>query len=182
MNIVSTMVGITIMGAATPSVLTMTLAPVEAQARAKNFGEAESIAVTYAAANDGQQTKQASLPPSCLEENEGAGSWKVTCRVGDVDSKYVQYVTRSYRLISPTGGYNNPTRSFAFDTPSNFGHDNCYSTDPWGIIWTNEHRAAGHLGACIPEPLQSRAAYLASDPGDWLFDISDYGYGRHPDF
>jgi hypothetical protein len=180
MNIVSTLVGITIMGAAAPSVLTMTLAPVEAQKRASNFSIAESKAVSYAAANDGQVSKQAAIPDGCIETDEGSGAWDVECKEGK--GRFKQIVTRSYRLIAPSGGYNNPTRSFAFDTPSSFGHDNCYSTDPWGIIWTNEHRAAGHLGACIPEPLQSRANYLASDPGDWLFDISDYGYGSHPEF
>ena len=49
MNIVSTMVGLSIMGAAAPSMITMSLAPFEAQKRAQNLGAAESSAVTYAA-------------------------------------------------------------------------------------------------------------------------------------
>ena len=49
MNIVSTMVGLSIMGAAAPSMMTMSLAPFEAQKRARNLGIAESAAVTYAA-------------------------------------------------------------------------------------------------------------------------------------
>mgnify|MGYP004224424733 CR=1 FL=1 len=38
MKIVSTMVGLSIMGAAAPSMMTMSLAPFEAQKRAQNLG------------------------------------------------------------------------------------------------------------------------------------------------
>ena len=48
MNIVSVMIGMTIMGAAAPSIMSMSLAPVEAAKRAENFGVAETAAVTYA--------------------------------------------------------------------------------------------------------------------------------------
>ena len=49
MNIVSTMVGLSIMGAAAPSMMTMSIAPFEAQKRAQNLGIAESAAVVFAA-------------------------------------------------------------------------------------------------------------------------------------
>ena len=54
MNIVSTMVGITIAGVAAPSVMQMSLAPVEAQVRARNFSQAESAAVTFSSKFEGQ--------------------------------------------------------------------------------------------------------------------------------
>ena len=182
MNIVSTMVGITIMGAAAPSVLTMTLAPVEAQARAKNFGVAESLAVSYSAANEGKETKQATIPDVCEEENKGDGAWEVKCRGGAVDSKYVQYVTRSYRLIPPSTSYTNPDREFAWETPEDFSHVECPVNDPWGVGWYNEHLKAGHLGACIPSPVWNSDRYFESSPDDWLYDLSFWGYGVHPDF
>ena len=115
--------------------------------------------------------------------DKGNGTFDITCWSGEKTSNYYQEVTHFYRLAPEEAvGYTNPTRSFAFETPENFGHDHCNQEDPWGIIWTNEHRAAGHLGACIQAPLQSASAYEASDPGDWLYDISDYGCGPQPRF
>jgi len=180
MNIISALVGITIMGAAAPSVLTMTLAPVEAQKRASNFSIAESKAVTYSAANEGQVTKQAPLPNGCTETDQGSGAWDVECIEGK--GKYLQKVTRSYRLIPPTTSYTNPDREFAWDTPGNFSHVECPVNDPWGVGWYNEHLAAGHMGACIPSPAWNSTRYFESNPDDWLFDLSKWGYGRHPDF
>ena len=49
MNIVSTMVGMSLMGAAAPMVMNMALAPAEAAKRADNFGVAETAAVVFAA-------------------------------------------------------------------------------------------------------------------------------------
>ena len=174
------MVGITIMGAAAPSVLTMTLAPVEAQKRATNFSVAESAAVAYAAANEGKETKAATLPGICEEVAAGDGAWDVTCTEGQ--GRYMQEVTRSYRLIPPTTSYTNPTRAFAYVSPGKYSHVECPVNDPWGVAWYNEHLAAGHLGACIPSPVWNESRYRESSPDDWLYDLSDYGYGRHPDF
>ena len=182
MNIVSTMVGITIMGAAAPSVMQMTLAPVEAQARARNFSTAEAAAVTYAAANEGKETKAATLPENCTEVTTGEGAWDVTCRGGESDSNYRQEVTRSYRLIPPSTSYTNPMRAFAYEAPGKYSHVECPVNDPWGVAWYNEHLKAGHLGACIPAPVWNEDRYRESSPDDWLYDLSDYGYGRHPDF
>ena len=52
MNIVSVMIGMSIVGASAPMMLDMSLAPIVAQKRALNFGVAETAAVTYAAANE----------------------------------------------------------------------------------------------------------------------------------
>ena len=187
MNIVSTMVGITIMGAAAPSVMQMTLAPVEAQARARNFSTAESSAVAFTAANEGQTaTDLSSLPGNCdapVASPTGGGAYDVTCYGGEDDSKYRQEVTRSYRLATQNmNTYTNPDRQFAFETPPKYSHVECAVNDPWGVMWYNDHLAAGHLDACQPPVLRSREAYLESNPDDWLYDISDHGYGRHPDF
>jgi len=185
MNIVSTMVGITIMGAAAPSVMQMTLAPVEAQARARNFSTAESSAVAFSAANEGQTATDLSvLPDNCdAPIDQGGGAFDITCYGGEDDSNYRQAVTRSYRLAPQAlNSYTNPTRSFAFETPKTYSHVECQTNDPWGVMWYNDHLRAGHLDACQPSILRSREAYLESNPDDWLYDISDHGYGRHPDY
>ena len=57
------MVGITIKGDAAPSVMQMTLTPVQALARARNLSTAESAAVTFAAANEAQDETDFSLKP-----------------------------------------------------------------------------------------------------------------------
>ena len=54
MNIVSTMVGLSIVGAASPMMLDMSLAPIIAQKRATNFGIAESAAVVFSAQYEGK--------------------------------------------------------------------------------------------------------------------------------
>ena len=45
MNIVGTMVGMSLMATAAPAVLQMSIAPAEAQVRAQNFAVAETAAV-----------------------------------------------------------------------------------------------------------------------------------------
>ena len=54
MNLASTLVGVAIMGASAPSMMQMSLAPHEAQLRAKNLGIADSSAVVYAATYEGK--------------------------------------------------------------------------------------------------------------------------------
>ena len=51
MNLVSAVVGLSIMGIAAPTILEMSVSPIIAQKRAKNFSLAESAAVLYVAQN-----------------------------------------------------------------------------------------------------------------------------------
>ena len=180
MNIVSSMVGISIAGIAAPSMMTMALAPIEAQKRADNFTVAESAAVTFAAANEGAKTLSGDPPDNCELTATGASAYDVTCEGGQ--GKYLQTVTRSFRLAPTAGVYTNPNREFAFETPRKYSHVECLASDPWGVMWYNDHLAAGHLDACIPAPVWSRERYLESNPDDWLYDLSDHGYGKHPDY
>ena len=184
MNISSVIMGAALLGVTAPSVLQMSIAPVEAQARARNFSEAESAAVTFAGSNEGQVDLVGNVPENCTLSDEMAGrSYDVTCTGGPEDSKYQQTVSRSFRLQPESvGSYTNPDRQFAFDTPKEYSHVECAVNDPWGVMWYNDHLAAGHLDACQPPVLRSKEAYLESNPDDWLYDISDHGYGRHPDF
>ena len=179
MNIVSALVGISIMGAAAPSVLQMSIAPVEAQKRAKNFTVAESAAVTFAAENEGQKNVSNNIPSNCNLNSSGPSAFNITCTGGQ--GRYLQTVTRSFRLDAGSS-YTNPTRAFAWETPAEFSHVPCQVDDPWGVMWYNEHLKAGHLKACKPAATRTREAYLASNPDDWLYDISNVGWGQHPDF
>jgi hypothetical protein len=180
MNIVSAMMGLTIAGAAAPLLLDMSLAPVMAQKRASNFAIAESAAVVFAAAHEGEPAEPVATDtcPDLVEMEDGA--YMVTCKAGQ--GQFAQNVTRSFRLEVTSTGYTNPTRSFAWETPSEFSHVECPVNDPWGVGWYNEHLAAGHMKACLPAPTWSEARYLESNPDDWLFDLSSWGYGAHPDY
>ena len=178
MNIVSSLVGISIMGAAAPTMVQMTLAPLEAQKRAENFSIAESTAVAFAANNEGQQSV-GKAPKGCTLNTTAPSAYDITCVSGE--GRFLQSVTRSFKLRTGST-YTNPTRTFAFETPSKYSHVECPVNDPWGVMWYNDHLKAGHLDACIPSPVWSEARYLESDPADWLYDLSDHGYGRHPDF
>ena len=182
MNIVSVMVGMTLMASATPVVLDMSLAPIVAQKRAQNFGAAETQAVTFAAQHEGK----VNIPENneyCAVRDIGNLSYEVTCEQGK--GKFKQKVTRAFRLrpeYDDGTTYTNPERVFAFETPKDYSHVECLATDPWGVIWYNDHLKAGNLKACIPSPLWSSNRYYESNPNDWLYDISGYGYGIHPDY
>ena len=182
MNIVSTIVGVSIMGAAAPAILDMSIAPMVAQKRAQNFGVAESLAVTFAANYEGG-TALPKNTDSCTANDIGNRSWSVTCEEGE--GRFRQEVTRAFRLQPETDEgaiYTNPDRVFAYETPLEFSHVECLPTDPWGVIWYNKHLKAGNMNACIPAAAFSRERYLASNPNDWLFDLSNFGFGRHPDY
>ena len=180
MNLATVTVSAALMGLIAPGVAQMSLAPVIAQKRATNFGAAEAAAVTFAAQYEGGEEEPTSTK-DCASTSLGDRAFEVTCTEGE--GRFKTEVTRAFRLRpSDLGGYTNPTRSFAFETPPAFSHNQCLPGDEWGVIWYNDHLRAGHTDACIPQPAFSRQAYLDSDPGDWLFDLSDFGFGSHPDF
>ena len=97
MNIVSTMVGISIMGAAAPMVLDMSIAPMIATKRAENFAVAESTAVGYAAMNEGLNALTP-LPDHCSTAELEGNAYTVTCTHGE--GKFKQSVSRSFRLAA----------------------------------------------------------------------------------
>ena len=99
MNLVSAMVGLSIMGAAAPSMMTMSIAPFEAQKRAQNLGIAESAAVTFSAANEGETQLTGNTPDKCDVTEISPRAYDITCTEGE-GTKYVQTVTRAFRLAS----------------------------------------------------------------------------------
>jgi len=174
MNIVSAMVGLSIIGAAAPSMLQMSLAPFEAQKRAQNLGTAESAAVTYAAANEGAM-RPSEAPNDCTLNSLSNLAYQIECTEGD--GKYIQTVARSFRL-NPNSNIGSP-RTFPYDIQGPYVHQ-CNAPDEWGIGWSEQWPT---LSPCIPQAAWDRDTYLASNPDDWLYDINNIrGFGNHPDY
>ena len=196
--------GLTIMGIAMPMIAQTSIQPFMAQKRAQNLGIAEAQAVAFAAANEGAPSLLAT-PDGCDNPVELAnGAYSITCTEGG-DTPYVQTVTRSFRLevcvddndgnnghgnsggndcSNPGGGgYAGNERVFANATPSSFEPHQCPAEDPWGVQYTNQQWSdSWGWGACLPSVLWNKKTYLESNPDDWLYDISEYGFGKHPDY
>ena len=143
MNIVSSLVGVSIMGIAMPMVANMALQPIYAQKRAENFGVAEASAVTYAAKNEGGITLTP-VPDGCSVVEQEEQAFSVTCVHGE--GSFKQSATRSFRLAVLTdgeqtsSGYTAPVSY----TPGVF----CPLWDPWGVTNYND----AHNVQCIPVP------------------------------
>ena len=187
MNIVSTMVGLSIAGAAAPMLMDMSLAPVIAQKKANNFGVAETAAVVFAATYEGTTDTPVDTDTCTAEEREGtANAYSVTCTYGK--DNYVQSVTRAFRLAVPESDLDNgdgaaSVREFAFETPTRFSGHQCPITDPWGVYGHNDlyYKALG--GACMPDVAWTQTKYQLSNPDAWLYDINNIkGWGEHPDY
>ena len=101
MNIISAIVGVSIMGASAPMMMQMSIAPFEAQKRAENLGQAESAAVTFAAVNEGSDSFTA-VPDNCDLSNPQDGVFTITCTVGE-GTRFAQTVSRSFRSKIDTG-------------------------------------------------------------------------------
>ena len=145
MNIVSAMVGLSIMGTALPMVAEMSLAPMIAQKKAGNFAVAESLAVSYAAKNEGLPDYIRPVPEGCAEPvpvGDNDDAFMITCIQGA--DKFKQSASRSFRLAPLAGsggtGYTAPVSY----TPGVF----CPLWDAWGIINYND----SHNVQCIPVP------------------------------
>lgn len=126
MNIVSVVAGMSMMAAAVPAVLQMSIAPVQAQKRAQNFAVAEAQAVSYSAvANVSHELPE--VPDNCdvnEEENE------ITCSEGE--GKYKMTAKRSFLLMdTPSSGlgvYSDDDRDGFDDVTGLFTHyAECYS-------------------------------------------------------
>ena len=187
MNIVSTMVGMSLMGAAAPMVMNMALAPAEAAKRADNFGVAETAAVVYAATYEGTLDIPQNTETCIAAEREGtANAYSVTCTHGS--GKYVQSVTRAFRLAVPetdlvNGDGSGSGREFAYETPTRYSGHQCPGYDAWGVNGYNDQYYDALGGACIPKDAWNQTRYQFSDPDAWLYDINNYnGWGDHPDY
>ena len=197
MNLTSTLIGLSIMGATAPTVMQMALAPVEAQARARNFSTAETSAVAFSAEWEGEVSAgwgnniPANCAPPVNTSSNGTG-WDITCwggkhtKRGDTsDSKYYQEITRSFKLASSAAS---SSFSWNYNVPVNIGSDQCLTNDEWGLNLPNGFNAlfADAIGACVPQVAWTEDSYLNSDPEKWQYDLRGYadmkGYATHSKF
>ena len=191
MNLISTLVGISVAGASMPMMMQMSIAPFEAQKRSSNLGLAESSAVTYAALNEGAPAL--TVPPSGCNVTSNGSAHIVTCTEGE-GTRFAQSVTRAFRTDirgtnanndGSAGDSNNASnlRTFDYITPTKFSGILCPVTDRWGVYGYNERWFKTHGGACIPYDASAKEWYLASNPDSWMYDINNHnGWGQHPDY
>ena len=188
MNIVSTIVSITIMGSAMPMVANMAIQPAVAQKRAENFAVAETAAVVFAATYEGTTDIPKDTDTCLSSEREGTeNAYSVTCTHGT--GKYVQSVTRAFRLAAPEQDLKNGLdgaaqgRVFTYEKPTRFSGHQCPVHDPWGVNGWNDQYYKALGGACTPADAWSQTKYQFSNPDAWLYDINNHnGWGIHPDF
>ena len=187
MNIVSTMVSMSIMAGATVPVMNMAIAPAEAGLRARNFGVAETAAVVFAATYEGKLDIPQNTDTCVAAPREGTeNAYSVTCTHGS--GKYVQSVTRAFRLAVPDEGLDevdgaNNSREFQFETPTRFSGHQCPQHDQWGVYGYNDQNYEALGGACIPRDIWNQPKYQFSDPDAWLYDVNNFnGWGHHPDY
>ena len=187
MNIVNTMVGMSLMAGASPMLMTMAISPAEAAKRAENFGVAETAAVVFAATYENKTDLPEDTDTCVSRLREGtANAFSVRCTVGS--GKYVQSVTRAFRLAVPDasldgGNGTDTSREFAFETPTRFSGHQCPIYDRWGTNGYNDKNYSALGGACIPNDGWNQTNYQFSDPDAWLYDINNRnGWGAHPDY
>ena len=187
MNIVSTMVGMSLMAGASPMLMTMAISPAEAAKRAENFGVAETAAVVFAATYEGKLDlpQDTSTCVSALREGT-ENAYSVTCTHGS--GKYVQSVTRAFRLAVPDaaldgGNTTDTSRQFAYETPTRFSGTECPTYDSWGVNGFNDLNYQALGGACIPYDGWNATRYQFSHPDNWLYDINNRNaWGDHKDY
>ena len=156
------------MGAAAPGVMQMSIAPLEAQKRAQNFGIAESAAVVYAAQHEGTATSPVAAgdgEPTLLT----VGAWQVTCSYGN--DNYRQSVTRGFRVLTQPSGNNDNT--FSVDAPASFSIWQCPPDDPFGVEGFNDRTN----GWCVPTPLTHWGKQFPIEPENWVYDLSPWFTG-----
>jgi hypothetical protein len=165
----------------------MSIAPHVAQLRAKNLGVAESAAVVFAATYEGGLDIPPTVTDTCTSEarENTDNAYSVTCTYGS--DKYVQSVTRAFRLAVPDQGLDseedNGGREFEFDKPTRYSGHQCPIHDPWGVYGYNDQYYSALGGACMPQDAWTQTNYQFSDPDAWLYDINNIkGWGEHPDY
>jgi len=168
------MVGLSIMGAAAPSMMTMSIAPFEAQKRAQNFGVAESKAVTFAAQNEGAD-QVANAPDGCTINREDAPAIEISCTEGP-DTKYVQSVTRTFLSNESNSGSATSRQFFYPQNPFGFTHNQCRGFEDWGGQTAAFNRDTWEwvAASCEPSPARGLAWYNDSHPDNWRIDINNY--------
>ena len=187
MNIISTLVGLSIAGATAPLLMDMSLAPVIAQKKANNFAIAESSTATYQAQNQTKTSIDDLTDPTdgCNRSNEGLAV-SISCNVGT--GKFIQTSKRSFVLTppsaSPGGGELIPSRTFVYPPPPGFTSIECFAREDWGINTSAFNRSTNTWNgpSCMPNILRGNTGtrYRGSEISSWRYDINNHnGFGVH---
>lgn len=167
--------------------MTMAITPAEASKRAENFGVAETAAVVFAANYEGGTEIPPTATDTCTSKarENTVNAFSVTCTHGS--GKYVQSVTRAFRLAVPDKELDSTDpseeREFPFETPTRYSGHQCPIQDPWGVYGYNDQYYVPLGGACMPREAWTESKYQFSDPDAWLYDINGLkGWGTHPDY
>lgn len=184
MNIISTMIGLSIAGAAAPMLMDMSLAPVIAQKRAQNFGSAEAAAVIYAAKNEGV-TNPSNPSGGCVLDRSNAPAYTILCTEGT--GKFFQNASRSFiGEITNNSGSNSTPFQYPVNHHGLNGHV-CHAYENWGTSGINstwdpdEKKWTGP--SCVPDILFTEGKFDDSKIEDWLWDINKlYDRGNHPNY
>lgn len=175
MNLISSMVGLSIIGAAAPSIMQMSLAPFEAQKRAQSFTQAEALAVTFAGKAEAEQSLP-DIPAGCSVTDPIDSVYRIDCIAGS--RRFQSKASRSFRIATEIDDGGSGGRNFLFPTPTKYSGHQCPQNDRWGVYGTNTKTSA-----CKPQDLWTKQKYLASDPNSWLYDANNHnGWGNHPDY
>ena len=178
MNLVSTMVGLSVMATAAPAVLEMSTAPIVAQKRADNLTAAEARAVTYAGKAEATG-ELPSIPNGCAVSDPEDSVYTVTCTQGS--GQFSSAISRSFRIISEIEDGGSGGRTFMYPTPAQHSGHQCPTYDSFGVSGYNDDWS--NMRACIPTVAWTKPAYLASNPDFWLYDLQNWnGWGNHPDY
>jgi len=175
MNLMSAIVGVSIMGATVPMIAQMSIQPMIAQKRSTSFSQAESLAVTFAGNAEANQSLP-DIPEGCSVSDPNNSVYSVTCTNGT--GQFIASASRSFRILDEIDDSGSGGRNFAYETPEKFDPRECPTTDPWGV---NGFNASGAYPLpCKPFVIFNSERYHASDPNSWLFDINNHnGWGHH---
>ena len=152
MNLVSSLVGLSIMGTAMPMLTQMAITPTIAARRAENL-LLVLLQQWLFRANEGASAV-ATAPDGCTLDDLGQRAWSITCEEGE--NTHQARVTRSFRLALLKEEVLIPTNHAHSRRITSTGAHQCHV------------RSVGHklrndwptLGQCIPQVLWSKDAYL----------------------
>ena len=180
MNIVSVVISASLMGLIAPGVAQMAIQPAIAQKRANNFSEAEMIVVAFAGEAEATQALP-DIPRGCSVPEPENSVYSITCTRGE--PKFSATVTRAFRILDQVDDGGSGGRSFDFPPPIRFSGTECHTWQDWGTGTLSYVEGAWRSASCNPPETRSRAAYIASHPDNWLYDINNHnGWGDHPDY
>ena len=181
MNIVSTMVGLSIAGIAAQPMMEMSIAPYLATKKAEHLTQAEAQAVAVAGTAEANQALP-SIPAGCSVSPPVNSVYTVSCTSGS-GTRFATTVARSFRIVPQQEDGGSGGRKFLYETPTQFSSHQCPQTDQWGVYGYNDTWSSHLGGACIPRAIWNENKYRDSNPDSWLYDVNNHnGWGYHPSY